>query len=139
MKTYKFDVPKKWDVLENGKIRCYYNMAEEELVIESKPEIMEDDGDDDWNDEEPKGIEKEETKTTTTMTLYTYSAVDIDGPIDKGKIVDAIIRAKYSQSEVEAIIRKKIARAEGSSKEFTEFNNYAEYAKTEANWILSED
>ena len=119
MKVYKFDSPRKTDTLSNGKIRCYYTEQLEELVIEKQEAEDEDQPEDD------------------VITLYTYNAVDLDGELTKSNIVNAIIREKYSQADVEAIMRHKIAGEEGSEEEFSSFNSYAEQAKLEANRILS--
>lgn len=118
MKIYKFDCPKKTDTLSNGKIRCYYNENIEKLVMESSGM------DEDQNDEDQPEDE--------TLTLYTYNAVDLDGPITKADVINAIIREKYTQSEVEAIMRHKLAGEDGADQEFEEFNTYAELAKREA-------
>ena len=125
MNQYLFSEPRKTDALKGGIVRCYYN----EVVSEVPEEIT--------------NPENNET-TTQTRTEYAYNAVDIPAPVTKGALVDAILRAGtpetpgYSQADVEAIFRHKIAKSEGSAAEFTAFNNFAEWCKAEATRILSE-
>lgn len=113
------------DALKGGIIRCYYN----ETVIEGEDVIT-----------------NPETNETTTQPRvdYAYNGVDVRAPVTKGALVDAILRAGtsehagYSQADVEAIFRHKIAKDEGSAAEFTEFNNFAEWCKAEASRILED-
>lgn len=117
MNKYLFSEPRKYDALRNGMFRCYFNEEITEQTITHEGEGGE--------------------AISETITNYGYNAVDVHS-IDKGEIVDAIIRTRFSQSAVEAIMRHKIAKAEGSTAEFNEFNDFAEWAKTEANRILAE-
>ena len=105
------------DKLSNGKTRCYYNeqVLEETIVIK---------------DQEPG------EEMVDTHYAYDYDTVDINGEVDKGTITDALVRIRYSQSAVEAIMRHALADAPGAQKEFEEFNTYVEWCKTEACRIL---
>jgi hypothetical protein len=115
---YKFTEQRKMDELPGGKVRCYYNedIQEETVTVVDKE----------------TGEER-----TETYPVYIYDAVDIIGPAEKGVLVDALIRVRYSQADVEAIMRHKIANVSGATAEFREFNDYAEAMKVEANRILS--
>ena len=117
MSKYTFDEPRKHDALNNGKFRCYYNEETRE-----KERITPVEGG------EP---------ITETVTEYIYDAVDVDA-LEKGILVDALIRTRYSQADVEAIMRHKIAKDEGATAEFNEFNAFAEECKVIANGILAE-
>jgi len=114
MSKYQFFEPRKYDALRNGMFRCYFN---EEITSESQESQREG--------EEP---------VTEEITKYTYDAVDVPS-LDYGEIVDAIIRTRYSQSAVEAIMRHKLA---GVESDFDAFNDFAEWAKTEAERIIAE-
>ena len=116
---YKFSEPQRTAALNNGLIRCFYNEEiEKEIVETTNPET-------------------EET-VTEEITNYLYEAVNITGPLEKGKVVDALIRTRYSQSDVEALLRHKIAGDEGADAEFDTFNAFAEACKVEAKRILGD-
>lgn len=135
---YTSDKPLKTVALPNGKIRCYYNEETRE-----RPEIQpsgEDSGE--ASEEEP-----------ATKTDYIYDAVDIDGPVTKATLTDALIRnatltikegstekqaGPYSQSDVEAIFRHKVAGDSGAAAEFKTFNLFAEACKATAVQILGD-
>ena len=104
---YQFLEQHKMDALPNGKVRCYYN---EEVRKET---ITNDEAED-------------------THDVYVYDAVDVDAPVTKGALVDAIIRTRYSQADVEAIMRHMFAGVNGSEEEFREFNVFAEVCKENA-------
>lgn len=131
MKTVRFSssVRKTTDVLSNGKILVYFD----EQVVKEKD-----------YDEEGKEIGEHDT--------YTYLRVKVDAPLDKGEIVNAIIRGgsmvyndegiertigPFSQSDAEAIIRHKLNGDDAG--EFDDFNTFAEFAKAEADKILNAD
>lgn len=116
---YQFSQPQRKAALNNGKIRCFYNE-------ETKRELV-----------ETINPETEET-TAEEVVNYLYDVVDIDSPAEKGKIVDALIRTRYSQSDVEAIMRHKMAGDEGADTEFDAFNTFAEACKAEAKRILED-
>ena len=113
---YQFSEPQRTAALNNGKIRCFYN---EEVHTETVETV------------DPET----EEKVTEEVTTYLYDAVDVDA-LEKGVIVDALIRTSYSQSDVEAIMRHKIAGDEGA--EFDAFNSFAESCKAEARRILGD-
>lgn len=116
MKRFTFTNPQKLTVLSDGRVRIFFDeKVEKETVI-----TVDEDG------KEHKDIHD----------VYTYCAAEIPAgePADKGAIVNAIIRAQYSQDAVEAIFRHKLAGE--SSAEFEEFNAFAEAAKARAAEIL---
>lgn len=113
-KRYTFNDRKTTDALTDGRILVYFD---ENVVKEND------------YDEEGKEIGEHDS--------YAYLRVTVDAPLDKGKIVNAIVRLKYPQDAVEAIMRHKIAEAEGADEEFDAFNSYAEFAKSEADKILN--
>ena len=118
MNKYHFSEAQKMAPLANGQIRCYYNEEiSEETISVPDPETGE--------------------LVPETHTVYSYDAVDLDAPIEKGVLVDALIRTRYSQADVEAIMRHKMANASGAAAEFREFNEFAEAMKAEATRILS--
>lgn len=118
MSKFLFDEAQKMAPLANGQTRCYYNETISEETI-SVP------------DPETKELVPE------THTVYSYDAIDLETPVTKPVLVDALIRTRYSQSDVEAILRHKIANASGATAEFREFNEFAEAMKAEAVRILS--
>lgn len=135
---YTSDKPLKTVALPNGKTRCYYNEETRE-----RPEIQpsgEDSGE--ASEEEP-----------ATKTDHIYDAVDIDGPVTKATLTDALIRnatltikegstekqaGPYSQSDVEAIFRHKVAGDSGAAAEFKTFNLFAEACKATAVQLLGD-
>ena len=113
----RFTEQRRMDKLSNGKTRCYYNeQVSEETITTKDPET---------------GEEK-----VDTHAVYDYDTVDIDSEPTKGVITDALIRIRYSQSEVEAIMRHALADAPGAQEEFKEFNTYAEWCKGQAERML---
>jgi len=133
MKKYTFSEPRQMDHLANGKVRCYYN---EEVGTETVTTPAREEGG------EP---------TEETHPVYRYNAVDLDGPATKGTLTDALIRnarltiqegntekeaGPYAQSDVEAIMRHKMAGDAGAAAEFRMFNLFAEACKAEAVRIL---
>ena len=79
----------------------------------------------------------EEGKEIGEHDAYSYQRVLVE-TLEKGAVVNAIIRLSYPQDAVEAIMRHKIAGDEGADAEFGEFNAYAEFAKAEADKILND-
>ena len=118
MKKYQFTEAQKTAALANGKVRCYYNEEISEETITHK--------DEETGEETPE-----------THPVYIYDVIDLDGPLTQAALVDALIRTRYSQSDVEAIIRHKMANSTGAAAEFREFNEFAEAMKVEATRILS--
>lgn len=117
MKRFTFTNPQKLAVLHDGRTRVFFDETVAEETVETIPE----------------GGKK---PVSETHTVYIYRAADIPAgePADKGAVVNAIIRAQYSQDAVEAIFRHKLAGE--SSAEFDEFNAFAEAAKARAAEIL---
>ena len=117
MIKYQFTDQRRMDTLSDGRTRCYYNeTVSQETITVTDPDT---------------GKESSETHP-----VYGYEAVDIEGPVTKAVLVNALIRVSYSQADVEAIMRHALADAEGASEEFAAFNAYAESCKAEANRIL---
>lgn len=119
MKRFTFTDPRKLAVLPDGRVRIFFDeKVEKETVI-----TVDEDG------KEHKDIHD----------VYTYRAAEIPAgtPVDKGTITNAIIRADYSQADVEAIFRHKHAGDKGEkADEFEAFNKAAEDAKSRAEEIL---
>lgn len=113
----RFTEQRRMDKLSNGKTRCYYNeQVSEETITTKDPETGEE--------------------TVDTHAVYDYDTVDIDSEPTKGVITDALVRIRYSQSAVEAIMRHALADAPGAQKEFEEFDAYAEWCKSQAERVL---
>ena len=123
---YLFSEPRRLEALANGKIRCYYDEQ-----IESEPVITATDPSD-AADDQPAAEEPE------TVTVYSYAVVDIDGVADKAAVVNALVRTRYSQDAVEALMRHKLAGDAGAEEEFEAFNTFAEACKAEAVRILGD-
>lgn len=70
--------------------------------------------------------------------LYEFDTIVIKGEPTKENLVNSLLREKYSQSEVEAIMRHKLNGDAGADTEFAAFNAFAEECKSIANAILSE-
>ena len=139
MKKYQFLEPRQMDRLANGKIRYYYN---EETATETITIPADEEGG------EP---------TVDTHPVYRYDVIDLDEevtPETKGVLIDALVRhahltvhegnttkeaGPYSQSDVEAIMRHKIAGDAGAAADFRTFNAFAEACKAEAARILGEN
>ncbi len=130
--------PQKSVILKDGKTRCFYNeTTSERPIIRPTGEAAAEQG-----EAEPE-----------TETEYSYDAVDIEGPVTKGTLTDALIRhatltitegstkkqaGPYSQSDVEALMRHKMAGDSGAAAEFKTFNLFAEACKAVAVGILGE-
>lgn len=119
MKRYTFTSQKTLAVLPDGRTRIYFD----ENIGEETVEII------------PEGKKK---PIKETYTVYSYRVADIPAgePVNKGSVVNAIVRADYSQDAVEAIFRHKLAGEK--SDEFDTFNAAAEAAKARAVEILGE-
>ena len=110
--------PRRMERLSNGKTRCYYGeVVSQETIVTKDPETGEE--------------------ITDTHAIYKYDVVEVDEPT-KTSITDALVRVRYSQSAVEAIMRHALADEEGADAEFSAFNAYAESCKAEAVRILGE-
>lgn len=139
MKKYTFDTPQKSVILKDGKTRCFYNeTTSERPIIRPTGEAAAEQG-----EAEPE-----------TETEYSYEAVDIESPVTKGTLTDVLIRnatltikdgttqkqaGPYSQSDVEALMRHKMAGDSGAAAEFKTFNLFAEACKAVAVGILGEN
>ena len=117
MKRYVFTTQQTLGVLNDGRTRIYFDEVIGEETIETIPE----------GKKEP---------IAETFTTFSYRAAEIPAgdPVDKASITNAIIRADYSQDEVEAIFRHRLAGEDPA--EFDEFNAKAEAAKASAVEIL---
>lgn len=117
MIKYQFTDQRRMDTLSDGRTRCYYNeTVSEETITTNDPDTGEE--------------------TSETHPVYGYEAIDIEGPVTKAVLVNALVRTRYSQSDVEAIMRHALADAAGAREEFEAFNTFAESCKAEANRIL---
>jgi len=123
---FLFSEPRRLEALANGKTRCYYD----ETISE---EVAGNAGAEPGAEPDPEGEENPET-----VPVYSYAAVDLEGEVTKGRLVDALIRTRYSQGDVEAIIRHKMHGDTDADAEFDAFNTFAEACKAEAVRILGE-
>lgn len=124
---YTFGTKKIYDKLNNGNYRIYYD----EVVSSQEVEHID-------YDEENNPVGSGEK---FTVTVYTYSAVDI--PIlDRNSCISAMIRKKYTQDEEFALLRQRDVTylwsslqengSTGSNSEtadVTEFKEYYQYAE----------
>ena len=109
------NVPPKSEKLSNGKTRIHYNVTE---VQESNPVIDPETG-------EPTG-------EIETRTVYQCEYVIIDGEVNVGSVVSAILRKTYSVDDELALLRQRDSKPE----EFAAYNTAAEAAKAVAHGIL---
>ena len=114
MQRFTFNKAKTLEVLKNGKTRVYFDHQ----TFRETPAAGED------------GTQG------SPVTMHSYRAADIPAgePVTKSAIVNAIVRSEYSQADVEAIMRHKLAGVD--SDEFDTFNAFAEAAKARAVEIL---
>lgn len=103
--------PPQTQVLTNGKIRIYFN-------VQAGKET---------------NIQKDEYGNTseTETDVYTADEIDIEAPLTYNKVVEALIRDRYSVSNELAILRQQATKPE----EFEAYNAYAEVCKTLAQSI----
>lgn len=103
--------PPQTQMLANGKIRIYLNVqADKETNIQKD----------------------EEGNTSETETdVYTADELDIDAPLTYNKVVEALIRERYSVSDELAVLRQQDSKPE----EFEAYNEYAEDCKNLARSI----
>ena len=113
---YCFSSPQLKTVLNNGLVRCFFD---EQIKTETITTTDQETGE----------------TITEEQTIYSYDKVDMKAPLDYHKLVNAIIRTRYSQDVVEAIFRHMFAGEE--VKDFDKFNTFAEDAKTRAQEILN--
>lgn len=116
MKRYTFTERKYYDVLRDGGYLLYFDEKEGTETVTRKAD------------------EEGGEETTETYPVWTYQRITMNAPLEKGCVVDALIRTQYSQADVEAIYRHILAG--GDNSEFAEFNTFAEQCKVEANRIL---
>lgn len=97
--------PPQTQMLANGKIRIYLNVqAGKETNIQK---------DEDGNTSE------------TETDVYTADEIDIEAPLTYNRVVEALIRERYSVSDELAILRQQATKPE----EFETYNAYAEECK----------
>ena len=122
MSKYTFTTSKLADRLPDGRTRIYFDeTVETEIVVT----IDEETG--------------KESKKSYKVYLYRVADIPAGEPVDKATITNAIIRAQYSQADVEAIFRHALAGSGDGKKgadELAEFNTFAEAAKARAMEIL---
>ena len=102
-----------------GKVYVYFDEQESVETVLHKDEVT-----------------VKETQDSYPVFSYQRAEVEAEEAVTKAAIVNAIVRSRYSQDEAEAIFRHKLAGDESS--EFSDFNNFAEAAKTRALEILGE-
>lgn len=78
-----------------------------------------------------KQVEDEQTHETKTM--YECETVLVDNEPNKSRIVEALIRERYSVSDELALERQRTSK----KAEWTEYNTYCEDCKTIADRVLS--
>lgn len=104
-------IPPQTQMLANGKIRIYFNVqAGKETNIQK--------------DEDGNALE-------TETDVYTADEIDIEAPLTYSKVVEALIRDRYSVSDELAILRQQATKPE----EFDAYNKYAEECKALAQSI----
>ena len=104
------------DILPSGKVFVYFDEQQGTETVSSK--------------NEETGEETEDT-----YPVWTYLRAESHLPLEKGVLVNDIIRTVYSQADVEAIMRHKMAGTDDG--EFEEFNAFAEQAKIVAVNVLN--
>lgn len=124
---YTFGTKKIYDKLNNGNYRIYYDEATSSQEVEHID-----------YDEENNPIQSGEK---FTVTVYTYSAVDIP-VLDKNVCISAMIRQKYTQDEEFALLRQRDVTylwsnlqerdstgSDSETADVTEFKKYYQYAE----------
>lgn len=111
------NVPPKSEKLSDGRTRVHYNVTE---VQESNPVIDPETG-------EPTG-------ETETHTVYQCEFVIIDGDVNVGSVVSAILRKTYSVDDELALLRQRDSKPE----EFAQYNADAEAAKAVAHGLIND-
>jgi len=69
-------------------------------------------------------------------TKYRYDYAECENILDRSKRIEAIIRSRYTQDEVEAIFANHLA---GKSDDYTEFQTWRSIAKQAANGIYNKE
>lgn len=116
MKTHKWGgVPPKTQKLSDGRIRVYFNAVQ---GIEKVPHY----------DEEGNLTDEEE------IDCYECQSIDMDGPATYERLIEALIRDRYSVSDELAILRQQDSKPE----EFEAYNTYAEECKVIARAITQD-
>ena len=98
MKAQSHSIPPRFLPVGNGKYHVNYNIVEDEM-------------------EQPEG---------DPVTVYLYDYVKVD-KLTRDNVINAVIRDKYTQDQVEAIMNNFIDCNEVD--EFLRMQNYREYAK----------
>ena len=116
MKKHKWGgVPPKTQQLPDGRTRVYFNAVP---GTEISPHY----------DEEGNLVEEEEIES------YSCSSVDMEGPVTYERLIEALIRDRYTVSDELAILRQQASKPE----EFEAYNLYAEECKQIAKSITQE-
>ncbi len=103
------------EVLRNGQTRVYYEVTPETETIAHR-------------DEEAEEV------TETTHEIFRCKAVDLP-EFTYEKLIDALIRERFSISDELAILRQRDSKPE----DFQAYNTYAEECKTIAKRIFGKD
>lgn len=113
MKNHKWGgVPPKTQKLAYGRTRVYFN------AVPGKETIP-------HYDEEGNLTEEEE------IDCYDCQSIDMDGPVTYERLIEALIRDRYSVSDELAILRQQASKPD----EFADYNAYAEQCKSIAREI----
>lgn len=81
---------------------------------------------------QPMG-EDEEPQTKTEYQGYT---VRVEQPLEYGKVVSAIVRAKYSSDEVEAIVLNLGSNSSEHDEEYAQLQEWRRFAKEIAHKVV---
>ena len=108
---YTFTEKKTKDVLADGRIFIYFEEKEKTEKVSTENETIE-------------------------YPIWQYRRIEMNLPLTKENIVNSIIRQDFSQADVEAIFRHKLAGDDNG--EFDLFNEFAENTKLRADEILND-
>lgn len=109
-------VPPATERLSDGRIRVHYNVVEKQEVIPASTDP-----------------ETGETRPAETYTVYECEFVIIDGDVNVGSIVSAILRKTYTVDDEFALLRQRDSKPD----EFAAYNAAAEAAKVIAHSIVN--
>lgn len=82
------------------------------------------------------GTDSNESKNTTTRMAYSAYVVRIEQPMERDKVIDAIVRAAYPNDKMQAVINNHFANlakiADGKKLDADEEEHEAEYEEMQA-------
>lgn len=117
--THGINRPEQVVVLGDGNAEVRFNIQQD---TETNPVIDPETG-------QPTG-------ETETLVIFKAEHALTHYPLAYDELVDAMVRARYSQSAAEAVLRHKINGDEGADDAFDEFNAFAESCKLQAREIM---